>query len=51
MIATAQSPGFEWVLLALGGVLTLAIAGFFLVVLLSKDVRKDDERGGKGDGR
>ena len=43
MIAAAQSPNFEWVLLALGGVLTLAVIGFFLVVLLSKDERKDDE--------
>ena len=33
----ATSSGFEWILLGLGVVLTLAVAGFFLFVLTRKD--------------
>ena len=31
------SSGFEWVLLAMGGVLTLVLLGFFVFVLTRKD--------------
>jgi len=34
--------GFEWVLLGMGGVLTLVIAGFFLFVLTRKDDNDTD---------
>ncbi len=33
----ATSSGFEWILLGLGVVLTLGLAGFFLFVLTRKD--------------
>jgi len=36
---TGSSSGFEWVLLAVGGVLTLVVFGFFVFVLTRKDDR------------
>lgn len=43
MSQPAHTMGIEWVLLALGAVLTLIVVGFFLFVLMSKDDRKDGE--------
>ncbi len=34
---TGTSSGFEWILLGMGVVLTLCIAGFFVFVLTRKD--------------
>jgi hypothetical protein len=34
---TGSSSGFEWILLAVGGVLTLVLLGFFVFVLTRKD--------------
>ncbi len=34
---TGSSSGFEWVLLAVGAVLTLVVLGFFVFVLTRKD--------------
>lgn len=33
-------PAIEWILLAVGGVLTLALVGFFVFVLTRKDEPK-----------
>ncbi len=34
---SGTSSGFEWILLGMGVVLTLVVAGFFLFVLTRKD--------------
>lgn len=41
MTGDSGGSGFEWMLLALGVVLTLAVIGFFLFVLLGKDEREE----------
>ena len=39
MIATTGPENFEWILLAAGGVLTLALLVFFIVVFTRKEQR------------
>ncbi len=40
MATSGEGLGAEWILLAFGGVMTLAVIVFFIVVLSRKDKRK-----------